>query len=332
MGWVGLAVSVGRAASRASARAERKRANEQAASQTAWRREVDGWLQHADALDRRVASDPIEALALRYVEGRGVVSTLPPGPDAGVSATLLPARPPAPPTVLHQADGCSIMLLDLRVAPFGVVAALRVEALAGLKLELIVRSDPKKSPVFVLDRASGSYMHPRATTLPGVIVPGTPAIGLVLFDPLRAPVTALEVHAVDLKLQMTSASQGPTASEPPAPVTFVATYAPPWLAHESEASLRALTVRAMAEARMHHETQARAAAAAAIEDRRREDSGRSARAVGIVLLALVVLALGSCGALFCIGTFARPDPSSNTKASVPPGGPPAKGGAPKPRR
>lgn len=276
-------VSIARHAADESAKARRRQVREQARFERAHNEQIDGYLHQAEMLDRQIMADAISALALRYVEGRGVAPTLPAGREAGAAARLLPERAPAPPIVLYQGDVCRLTLLDLRVAPFGVVGALLVEATQQVRLDVIRKSDPKKSPLFLADRASGSYLYPRTTSLPGVVVAGMPTVGLVVFEPVRMPVTALEVHAAAMKL----------GSDP---FTFAHTYAPPWLGHESVTALAAPTVHQQAERQLIEEEQRRRAAEDAAREQRREASNRTGRAIAIVF---GVIMLGSCAAAVC---------------------------------
>lgn len=281
---------------------ERQTAREQARAERLHNEQIDRFLRDADALDKRIAADPIDALALRYVEGRGVVSTLPAGYEADAASKLLPERQPAPPAVLHQSAACRLTMLDMRVAPFGVVVALLVEASERLRLDFIRKTDPKKSLIFIVDRASGSYLYPSTTTLPSVLVSGMPTIGLVLFDPVPSPVTALEIHAVDLRLGDES-------------VTIAHTYSPHWLAHESGVALAAPSVRQHAEAHLREQEERRRAE----EEARVRASARMWRTAALVIGAII---LGSCTIGLCGSVAMDCARSTPTPTAKPP--PPAK--------
>jgi hypothetical protein len=281
----------------------------------------DKFWKGIDDLDRRIASDPIDALALLYVDGRGIVSTSDPvitvadeQVETECAAVLVPDRVPAPSVVLHDAAGVRLTLLDLRVAPFGVVAAFGVETSENVKLDVLRKADPTKSPLFLVDRASGAYLYPRATTLPGVAVARVPTIGLVLFDPVRAPAAALDVHAVNLRLGTESA-------------TFVHTYAPPWLGYESETALRAPSVHNLTVTRLAEYEAARVDSLAA-EARRKADENRARNSRNFKIAIIVI---GALVLLAALGQCLAPDDSAPAKPQAPRPTPtqpkPAKGGA-----
>ena len=70
-----------------------------------------------------------------------------------------------------------------------------------MRLNWVRKSDPQSSPVFLLDADISHYYYPIATSLSGTVVAGHPRIGLVAFEPLRAPTTSIELHCSEVQLQ-----------------------------------------------------------------------------------------------------------------------------------
>lgn len=257
---------------------------------------IDAAYRQADALDQAIAKNPIEALGLHHVQGRGVV-----GQDLWIIAPLIPERVPAPPTSIFADENCRITLLDLRAAPFGVVAAFCVEATESTSINPVNKADAKKSPLFLVDRSSGAYLYPRLSSLPGNIVAGMPTIGLVVFDAARVPTTALELHAIDLKIGK-------------APSSFTHTYNPEWLAYEIGASLAAPSIR-----QIFHEHVTRLAneGAARLAEARRRATRNNMILAGVATAAVLSL----CGWANCASSCSTDDTPAvrrPTPASPPP--------------
>jgi hypothetical protein len=152
--------------------------------------------------------------------------------------------------------------------------------------------------------------------MPGVVVAGMPTIGLVVFDRATGSTPSLELRAVDLRI-------GEDV------VSFSATYAPPWLAYESETAARAPSARQFADGWLRKLDEERRAAEAArvnalAAEAMREAAERRKRDARILLIVgAFVAALFACGA---ISMCASPDDSAPAKRTQP------KPAAPKPRR
>jgi len=214
-------------------------------------------LAKAASFEEKVLRDPIKALALRWAEREGVLHSDPFEIEAGpVSGRLFllggrdeGAAPAAFSNGTWVVEGqARLQLLHMAVAAFATVLVVRVECLAptgGVRLDLVRKSDLRSSPLFLVDRENGDYLYPLATDLSGKVVPGAPRVGLVAFEPFRAPTGAVEVHLSDATFGLKGASHSFCATvEAPTWRPFIARQlAEDGLAERVEAELDRLVTR-----------------------------------------------------------------------------------------
>lgn len=167
-------------------------------------------LTRATNFEDRIRRDPLKALGLSYVPGRGFL-----GSNFEVSTRafdfsfqLVSDRPDGPSIVFDPPEfrglALSVRPLDLLVTKWATFLAVQVgnhdAQPRGQLSSWVKRSDLASSPVFLLDPTSSTYYYPLSNSLKGDVLPGHPKVGIVAFEPFRSPTEIVEIHLSGVKL------------------------------------------------------------------------------------------------------------------------------------
>lgn len=163
-------------------------------------------VKNAMDYERRLASAPISAIGLRVSNGlidSDVLEFHPIIPDVVFKFDREPWSEFSPLSKEDEDGEWRVEILDLMVAPFGTVVALRVSALNDdhkINLRLTNKSDPKASSVMMVDTENSGYVYPKDCDLSGYVMPGVPMVGCIVFEPFKRPTCSIKIHFNDLKL------------------------------------------------------------------------------------------------------------------------------------
>jgi len=162
-------------------------------------------VKQAYDFEQQLVADPIRALDLRFQEGYGLVAAPYQIQTTTIQGSifLLEQRSAHPQLTLFQNDNSRISLLDFCVTPFGTLLVLRIDnfhAEHRIRLNFLKKSDPRSSPVFLVDDVNNLYYYPKATDLSGEVVPHRPRIGILAFDTFRVPTPSVQIHFSGVKL------------------------------------------------------------------------------------------------------------------------------------
>ena len=223
MGWRGALRSLNAASNRQQRERERavRRVN-RTASQFLSKvdREAAAALARTEKLEEALKRDPAKVLEIEYALGVGFeAKPVEFGGEIIKGAMQLVQR--ASETELGSVrfsprgqcgPGFQIEPLDIMFFPYGVLVAVRVtndEPTYRIRLNWVKRDDPSSSPVYLTDPRSHDYYYPTGSTLSGEVVPGSPRIGVLAFEPVRRPVRELKLHMSGLKLSSAKGKEPP---------------------------------------------------------------------------------------------------------------------------
>jgi len=209
VGWRGTLRSLNALNNQAIREANRARRARQRA-QASLDRDRETILTRARNFEDRVQRDPVKALGLAYLSGVGFqgsnfeVST----PNLSLSFQLASDGPDVPSLAFYPTEArgsaLSIQPLDLMVTRWATFLAVKVAnhdaQRRGRLSGWVKRSDSATSRVFLLDPATSTYYYPLSSSLKGEVLPGHPKVGIIAFEPFRAPTSSVEIHFSDVKL------------------------------------------------------------------------------------------------------------------------------------
>lgn len=173
-------------------------------------RDFAGVRRQAVALERRIASDPIEALGIQYSLSGGFRAQplLLESGDVSVSISV-GVDPEDPegrcritPDAL-QGPGFRLSVLDICTSRWATFVAFYVDNSDPnyrIRLNWFKKTDNRASAVFLLDPEASIYYYPIASQLRGEVVTGHPQVGVIAFEPFQRPTTRVAAHLSNLKL------------------------------------------------------------------------------------------------------------------------------------
>lgn len=188
----------------------------------------------------------------------------------------------------HTGDGFRVTVMDVAVAPFGTLVALRLENQSGDKPwrpALMKKTNPQESRIFIVDREHDQFIYPKSTDLGGEVPPGVSRLGVVVFEPFRQPTGTIEIHFSGIKL-VGARGQG---------ATFQFALSSPQLKDSIESVLREPPFRVQVEQEMRRLQEEQTTAI------RHTQANALARRGGCRLFALLLA--GAVGLLFAASAF-----------------------------
>lgn len=206
MGWKGTLRKVN-AASKHSARQKQGQNNAANRASSKLDKNIEQVMAKASSFEKKLISDPIKTLGLRYDEHAGFTST----PfqlstelfNGEVSLTSDATDRDGFNPQAFNSDLFAVTPLDFMFTRWGLILAIRIENFDPeyqLRTSWHKKTDPESSSIFLLDSEYSNYYYPIASNLSGVVLHGHPRIGLVAFELFRQSTNQLKLFISDVKM------------------------------------------------------------------------------------------------------------------------------------
>ena len=93
--------------------------------------------------------------------------------------------------------------LSLSLSQWGTMLAVRVshdQPTLRIRPDWLKKSDPSSGPVYLVDPVNHQYLHLKASSLRGEVLPGIPRTGILVFEVVRYPTDRLQLHFSGVRL------------------------------------------------------------------------------------------------------------------------------------